>query len=188
MNAAWVNGVVGALLGSSVVAQAECPGAADLVDGVRFEMAGGASWTVQSAGGADRRVQFVWDPGFPTQIIDFHNGAYLTRMATETFVQEVTYSTALRRAPRPAPGAQWAVTLSNSGPSGTTIPAVHQFGAPERVRLGVCDYEMVPLTIQQGPAAEAPPWRYQYFPEFGTVVIVADAFGTTWQVTGVRAQ
>lgn len=179
------------LTGLPAAVFAECPVAADLAGGVRFEMAEGASWDIRASGGRDREVTFVWDTAFSAQTITFWDGAYMTRIVSDDseFVSDVDYVMPVRRAPPPGPGAQWTVDIRNSSADGPLLRADFVFGAEQSVTHGSCSYDMIPLTLTQGPASEdGRLWTYQYYPEFGAVVIVADGYGTTWQVTGVSAR
>lgn len=180
------------LVTAPLSAQASCPVASDLSRGVIFEMERGASWAIRAAGGRDRLVSFVWDPDYDVQTITYDRGAYLTGMALGEGDpgMDTVYASPISLAPDPQPGTRWQVgMLGEAGGPNVVRQVRYDWGAMQAVSYGNCVYDTVPMSlthIDDEGAQDA--GTYLYLPEFGSVVIVGDGFGTTWRVTGVVAQ
>lgn len=172
-------------------ALAECPVAADLAQGVRFELATGGSWDLRATSSRDRHVTLVWDPQYDAQSLTYERGIYLTELAIPVsgFTSTTEFTPSLRRAPSPAPGAQWEAVTTTVTDGVTRRDALRvAWGAAEVVRFGSCEYQSIPMQwIVQGTDGVAQVNAYSYLPEFGAVVLNGQGFGITWTITGVSA-
>ncbi len=179
------------LAGLPTFALADCPTAADLGGGVRFDLTTGGSWDIRAAGGQDRQVTLVWDPQYETQSLVYDQGIYLSVLAIPSLnsTSLIRFNPPLDTAPDPAPGVQWEVTIDTVTDGINRRDRVRLiWGAPKVVRFGACTYDSLPLqwtTVHEDGTSQV--HAYSYLMEFGAVIMNGEGFGTTWTVTGVSA-
>ncbi|ABD54670.1 hypothetical protein Jann_1753 [Jannaschia sp. CCS1] len=181
------------ILALPAAAQADCVSVADLAEGVRFHMGEGIYWELQGQG-QDREAQFQWSPDYPIQVMDFARGVFMVSLQTPEMDApwQAEFAPGVENSPAPAPGVDWHTRMTTVGGGQRRMDDLHyEWGAAQRLSLGDCGYDVVPLALHSVPVGgelAGTTSGYLYFAEFGGVVITHDGFGTRWTLSGITAR
>ncbi|MGH1415225.1 MAG: hypothetical protein ACRBB0_17175 [Pelagimonas sp.] len=167
-----------AVLGlTATICHADCPIAADLDKGIRFQGDDGAmetfvQWTdgVVASNYSDPDMtgmrSMLGQGVYLLEIIDVEDG-HLVPHTRLTFAHEMAASAM----PKPVAGGDWrAQTYSWGGYENGMEVAIYAFGEQGTKTFGSCSYDMIPIEVSFDPAGRIE--LLNYLPELGLAYVV----------------
>ncbi|WP_299655318.1 hypothetical protein [uncultured Tateyamaria sp.] len=173
-----------------------CPTTSDLTTGVRVSNAAGESETFTRLADGNTASRFR-EPGYPDNETVMVNGFFLVtnydirngRPDHDTLIQYV-YASADVPLPVPTANSNWSSTVTHvENNRGRRESHSYAFGAQTTIRLGNCQYAMIPASGRFGPQPDNQE-KYHYLPDLGISYVVESGAGAdklTYAYTRIEA-